>query len=129
MSIKKEGLLNKKGMGTFYRPWNSRRFNFNEEFDLCYYDDNNILKGTLKLKGAQVKAIEPSEAEGKDNCFEISNLAPENSKKSNLVVQAKSKSDMAEWINAIKNAIMEQQPKKLSVDYTEKNVVPSGSIS
>jgi hypothetical protein len=103
----KFGILLKKGMGTVYRPWSRRYFALGVDFTLKYYDEDNKLKGTLKLRGASVKPIPKESADGRDFAFEIFNLDPSNDKGSSLIVAAESQKDMVDWISHIKMCIAE----------------------
>ena len=57
--------------GTLYRPWTTRKFYLGINHTLSYFDEKNTLKGTLYLEGAQVRTLDPSEADSRMFAFEV----------------------------------------------------------
>jgi hypothetical protein len=54
------------------------------------------LKGTLKLKGGNIRLLKVEQADGRQFCFEIYNLPSINYKQSSLILQASSETEMNE---------------------------------
>jgi len=70
----KKGILLKKGMSKFIRPWSLRTIVLCPNQKLRYYDQD-ILKGEISLVGTMIQRISSERANGKPFAFEISNIS------------------------------------------------------
>jgi hypothetical protein len=77
-----------------------RFFVLDIDHTLTYYS-NNVVKGELKLHGAQVRTIDPSEADGKLYAFEVFSLSSNNKKFSSLKLAAATADEAEAWVAAI----------------------------
>ena len=122
--FRKEGVLNKKGMGTFYRPWAERNFVLSADHRLAYFDpQKNVQRGNLKIHGGKVRRVEPGEADGRRFAFELYNL--EAKKKSSLIMQASSDEEVDAWMNCL-NAALESAEKNSSKHTDAKKETTKG---
>jgi len=117
----RQGVLNKKGRGLIIKSWKTRRFVLRIDFKLNYYDEDDLI-GSLILSGANVRSLSPMEADGRLHCFEIYDLAQLNFKSKNLILQASTSAEAADWITSIQNCI-EASNQLSSLPLATKEVV------
>lgn len=112
---KRSGWLQKKGLGTLYRPWKRRLFVLDMDHTLTYYAGSSssssssgssrlLLKGCLKLHGAAVRHVVSAQADGRECAFEIFNLHLSNSnirRGTTLKLQAETQTEAREWVEAL----------------------------
>jgi hypothetical protein len=72
-----QGVLEKKGLGWFYRPWATREFSFDEHSRILTYRKpsdchNGEVRGKVKIDDSKpIIEISAVEADGKVNAFEV----------------------------------------------------------
>ena len=70
--VTKEGLLVKKGLTTFYRPWATRIFRlYAEDATLSYSTPNGVLKGRVKIEKCKAQTFIVPVAEKKPYTFQV----------------------------------------------------------
>lgn len=67
-----QGVLEKKGMGIFYKPWARRQFfYFREERTLAYQRDATFRGAVVICHDSTAREVPPKDAGGKNFAFEI----------------------------------------------------------
>lgn len=112
-SIIKGGILAKRGRGQFIKPWSLRTIIIDQNKQLFYYD-REVLKGNVDLEGTTIRYLPPTEADGRENAFEIMNISNVKATQDrSLILAATSLKEAEEWVDVLMNSATVSSSSKI----------------